>query len=103
MSTLRYSDQDFVPGMLLIRDSNLAGSDINTITVSFYPNPVSETLTIEAPNQDVFKVSIFDMAGKELLQTNKTSALTTIDVSSFSQGMYFVTINDTLTRKLIIQ
>ena len=103
VTTLRYSDENFVPGMLLIRDSNLAGSDINTIEVSMYPNPASETLTIEAPNQDVFKVSIFDMAGKKLFQTEQTSALMTIDVSSFSRGVYFVTLNDTLTKKLIIQ
>ena len=103
VTTLRYSDENFVPGMLLIRDSNLAGSDINTITVSMYPNPASETLTIEAPNQDVFNVSIFDIAGKKLFQTEQTSALMTIDVSSFSQGVYFVTINDTQTKKLIIQ
>ena len=89
--------------MLLIRDSNLAGSDINIIEVSMYPNPASETLTIEAPNQDVFNVSIFDMAGKKLFQTEQTSALMTIDVSSFSRGVYFVTLNDTLTKKLIIQ
>ena len=103
VTTLRYSDENFVPGMLLIRDSSLASSDINTIEVSMYPNPASETLTIEAPNQDVFKVAIFDMAGKELFQTEQTSALVTIDVSSFSQGVYFVTLNDTLTKKLIMQ
>ena len=103
VTTLRYSDGNFVPGMLLIRDSTLASPDISAIEVSMYPNPASETLTIEAPNQDVFKVSIFDMAGKELFQTDQTDALLTIDVSTLSQGVYFVTINDVHTKKLIIQ
>ena len=103
VSTLRYSDQDFVPGMLLIRDSTLASIDISGIEISMYPNPASETLTIEAPNQDVFKIAIYDMATKELFQTNQTDALLTIDVSSLSKGVYIVSINDILTKKLIIQ
>ena len=103
MSTLSYSDQDFVPGMLLIRDSTLASPDISAIEVYMYPNPASETLTIEAPNQDVFKIAIYDMAGKELFQTKQTGALLTIDVSTLSQGVYFVTLNDIHTKKLIIQ
>ena len=103
VSTLSYSDQDFVPGMLLIRDSTLASPDISAIEVYMYPNPASETLTIEAPNQDVFKIAIYDMAGKELFQTKQTGALLTIDVSTLSQGVYFVTLNDIHTKKLIIQ
>jgi len=103
VSTLRYSDQDFVPGMLLIRDSTLASPDKSSIEVSMYPNPASERLTIEAPNQDVFKIAIYDMGGKELFQTNQTDALLTIDLSNLSQGVYFVSINDIHTKKLIIQ
>jgi hypothetical protein len=89
--------------MLLIRDSTLASPDKSSIEVSMYPNPASERLTIEAPNQDVFKIAIYDMGGKELFQTNQTDALLTIDLSNLSQGVYFVSINDIHTKKLIIQ
>jgi len=103
VTTLRYSDQNFVPGMLLIRDSSLATPSVNTLNVVVYPNPASDTVTIKAPNQDVFKIEVFDIAGKLLFETQETSDLMTIDVSQLRQGVYFLKINDTLTKKLIVQ
>jgi hypothetical protein len=38
-----------------------------------------------------------------LFETQETSDLMTIDVSQLRQGVYFLKINDTLTKKLIVQ
>tara|TARA_B100000795_G_scaffold265313_1_gene246971 strand:- start:5417 stop:6844 length:1428 start_codon:yes stop_codon:yes gene_type:complete len=103
VSTLRYSDQNFTPGMLLIRDSSLATPSVNTMDVSVYPNPASDTVTIDALDQDVFKIEVFDIAGKLLFETQETSALMTLGVSQFTQGVYFLKINDSLTKKLIVE
>ena len=103
VTTLRYSDEDFVPGMLLIRDSSLAGTDISAIEVSMYPNPSRDILTIEAPNQDVFNISIADISGKVLFETQKPQDVFNIDVSTLSKGMYLVRINHTLTKKFLVE
>lgn len=103
VTTLRYSDEDFVPGMLLIRDSSLASTDISAIEVSMYPNPSRDILTIEAPNQDVFNISIADISGKVLFETQKPQDVFNIDVSTLSKGMYLVRINHTLTKKFLVE
>lgn len=103
VTTLRYSDEDFVPGMLLIRDSSLAGTDISAMEVSMYPNPTRDILTIEAPNQDVFNISIADISGKLLFETQKPQDVFKIDVSTLSKGMYLVRINHTLIKKLLVE
>ena len=103
VTTLRYSDEDFVPGMLLIRDSSLAGTDISAIEVSMYPNPSRDILTIEAPNQDVFNISIADISGKVLFETQRPQDVFNIDVSTLSKGMYLVRINHTLTKKFLVE
>ena len=103
VTTLRYSDEDFVPGMLLIRDSSLTGTDISAIEVSMYPNPSRDILTIEAPNQDVFNISIADISGKVLFETQKPQDVFNIDVSTLSKGMYLVRINHTLTKKFLVE
>jgi Uncharacterized conserved protein len=89
-------------GFFLVRSSVLATNDVPQGDFAVYPNPASEKLQIESANQSISNIRIVDMFGKVLLSepavnvTNKT-----IDISSFSEGMYFVTINDHTTKKII--
>ena len=69
----------------------------NTSEFNIYPNPVKNALTITG---DYSSANIYDVFGKLVLtsQTQKT-----IDVSTLSNGLYFVIINDenTITVKKI--
>ncbi|MFT5078864.1 MAG: choice-of-anchor B domain-containing protein [Planctomycetota bacterium] len=103
ISTLSYSDSNFDAGMLLIRPSVLAISDFETIEVSIFPNPANETVTINSPNKDVNSLALFDITGKLLYSNPTVSASTTIDVSSFSKGVYVLRINDAVTKKIIVE
>jgi len=59
-------------------------------TIQLYPNPVKNTLLISAENNTIIKsIEVFDVLGKQLLQTNKTNQ---IDVSVFTSGLLFVKI-----------
>jgi hypothetical protein len=57
-----------------------------------FPNPFENQITIRYLVQEVLKVTIFDMTGKQLYQ-NKLSFVSenkTIDVRFFSPGVYLV-------------
>ena len=55
------------------------------------------------PNQDVFNISIADISGKVLFETQKPQDVFNIDVSILSKGMYLVRINHTLTKKFLVE
>lgn len=62
--------------------------------VKVYPNPVKSNLNIEVnvENQDIV-IKLYDLSGKLILTSNSTKVLTTIDVSEFPQGIYFLNVS----------
>ncbi|MBL4862728.1 MAG: T9SS type A sorting domain-containing protein [Crocinitomicaceae bacterium] len=71
-----------------------------------YPNPASQSFTIEIPNEDEFSVKVFNTLGQEF-QSETVIGTKTIDVSAFATGLYTVTIvsnNKVIaTHRLLIQ
>ena len=55
-----------------------------------YPNPVNHTLTIENPYQSSMQLSIYSITGKLLYSHQYQSYTTTIDMSPYEAGIYFV-------------
>ncbi|MCI2228067.1 CotH kinase family protein [Polaribacter sp. MSW13] len=75
------------------------GLDLN---VSFYPNPIQSTLNIESNMNPIQSLKVSSLLGQVLYykkSVNKTK--TEIDFSSFSKGVYFVTINNSKVVKVI--
>ena len=72
----------------------------NTLDVQLkvYPNPTSQSLHVSHPECNSFRICIADLNGKQLYQgtINKEQSL---DVSSYTQGIYMVTIENTATKK----
>ncbi|MEM0576133.1 T9SS type A sorting domain-containing protein [Flavobacterium polysaccharolyticum] len=73
--------------------------------LSLYPNPVSNGKVYISTKEDSEKeITIFDVLGKKVLQTQLSSR--ELNVSSLSPGVYIIKINEnqaTATRKLIIR
>jgi hypothetical protein len=75
--------------------------------LSIFPNPASDVLYIQtaASNYDRMKVMILDAVGRPVMSEQRLSS-DAIDISSLSNGIYFVRISGAdghlLTRKLII-
>lgn len=70
--------------------------------ISIYPNPVSSTLYIHAPasfnKQNASSIQITDVTGRALYEASLTGADNTIDVSKWSNGIYFYQVrNETQT------
>lgn len=72
-----------------------AGSDL----ISVYPNPVSNTLYIDArESSEIFTgITIVDLAGRTVFNTTSSSGdrIQLIDVSNLGQGVYFVELSST--------
>jgi hypothetical protein len=73
--------------------------------LSFYPNPVSNgKLYISTKNSLTKEISIFDVLGKEVLNTTINSK--ELNVSALNPGIYIIKIKEgeaTATRKLVIK
>ncbi len=83
--------------VLAVEDFNLAE------TVSVFPNPVSETLTISiASNIKVKKVELYSISGQKLLETSAKQ----LNMSDLSAGIYFVKViseKGSVTKKIVKQ
>ena len=71
-------------------------TNINSIienTVNIFPNPAHNSITIAGTVQNQ-NIKIYDIMGKELLNTNKL----TINISNFERGIYFVKVDNTISK-----
>ncbi|WP_164879133.1 DUF5074 domain-containing protein [Flavobacterium cerinum] len=76
--------------------------DVNKLTVSVYPNPVSEVLYVNTDKQA--EVRIFDIAGRIVANENYTAS--GINVSALPAGTYFAEItveNAKSIKQIVIQ
>ena len=55
-----------------------------------YPNPVNDILTIENPYQCSMQLNIYSIAGKLLYSNKYENYTTSIDMSNYEKGIYFV-------------
>uniref|UniRef100_UPI00404B2FE2 T9SS type A sorting domain-containing protein n=1 Tax=Flavobacterium sp. TaxID=239 RepID=UPI00404B2FE2 len=95
-----YSDE------VTVIDPVLSVADLEISNISIYPNPVKNTLFINANESVIDSVMIYTLDGKKVLQLNQMVE-NSIDVSGLSNGVYFVRLvtatNKTLTRKIVVQ
>jgi hypothetical protein len=92
---------------VMVTDSNgcTAGSNAIVISdldnlawfnVSIYPNPTSSALFVSAANKQLGAITIYDLTGKKIAEQSYS---TEIDVSTLSNGIYFVEIRNSAGTK----
>jgi CubicO group peptidase (beta-lactamase class C family) len=82
-------------------DCTLSLTDEELKKVTIVPNPATDFIAISNLNSDNYSVEIFDVMGKSTLKVINQNS---IDISTLSTGIYFVTIrqgNLSITQKLI--
>jgi len=85
-----------VDQVLSIGENNLE----NRILV--YPNPAMNLINILSKDETINTILIYDILGKSLFSNKDiNSNQTTIDISLCSKGMYFLVINDRVTKIII--
>lgn len=86
--------------------TTLSNDNFNPNTVSVYPNPANERLTIKSL-ETIKNISITDMQGKIVYQNDfKEGNLQTIDVTPFAKGIYTISIaieDNVVHQKLILK
>ena len=63
---------------------------IEDINLTIYPNPVSQDLTIDSKYKEPFSMSIVNAQGKIVYKTDNFFSKASIDLSNFSEGVYFL-------------
>ena len=70
--------------------------------LAIYPNPSASFITINSKNQLIENIKISDISGKQIIDLKKVNAETkNIDISNLSKGIYFISVNNQVTKKLI--
>ena len=68
----------------------LGTNKFETSKVKMYPNPVKNTLTIEA-NSEIQRVSVYNILGQEVMKSSPKSNTATLQTNELQKGVYMVT------------
>ena len=61
---------------------------------SVYPNPTDGLITLEFDTQNVYQITIADLAGKVLMRQSVADQIVQLDLSSYTAGVYMLIIDD---------
>ncbi|QNJ96673.1 choice-of-anchor B family protein [Constantimarinum furrinae] len=92
-------------GVYIFGFDQLSVGDNTAIEFSMYPNPADSGVKINTPNTAIESVRVYSMFGQEILNLKDFSSTSEveIDTTSLSSGVYFVQVNDSPAKKLIVQ
>ena len=75
--------------------ASIVSIDANTTTMTLYPNPASEKVTIALSRvESGAKVVVSDMQGRVILSDNMTSDTYELSVENLSSGVYYIRVID---------
>lgn len=90
-------------GFTLVRDPNLAVNDVPAIEFVMTPNPAENIVTIASKENRISQITIFNLLGQQVLDKSFANSVSeSIDVSNLNSGMYLVKINNTTTKRLVV-
>ncbi len=82
----------------IYRNQELSVNNIQKTNVSLFPNPANEYFTLEGGENEIQKIIIYNLVGKEI----KTfRAQENYHINELSNGIYFVKITDVFHREII--
>ncbi len=73
----------------------LGTEDLTVSEIKIYPNPTSTILNFKGLNSEELQVTIYDVLGKEVLNTNLSEYDNQLDVSQLESGLYTIKIDKT--------
>lgn len=84
-----------------------AGVEENELTdLEVYPNPSSALVNLSVQNNEVSEYTVFAVSGALVKEATSFSAKTSIDVSAWESGVYFLQVNSqgkSTVRKIIVE
>lgn len=73
----------------------LAVSDVNKNSVTIYPNPANENLTVAMDFKKIETAEIYSLEGRKVSESNINSSNHVINVSKLNKGVYLLKIKGT--------
>ncbi len=98
--------QGYIPVSLYLQGENtviLGLEDFAQLEFNYYPNPATDHITVNS-NLVINSIQLYDMQGRVLISKKLDATTTTIDVSNYSKGVYFLKVNSAngeKTKKII--
>lgn len=78
-------------------------ADIFAQGLVIYPNPASTSLTVRSEKVNLESIQIVDISGKQLVAMNNINQkMVSLDISNLAHGIYFMRLNDQITKKIIV-
>ena len=103
VTALQYSDPNYIPGMYILRASGTLGvNEFLESRFAIVPNPSSDLITVTSSEQNLKSIVIYDVTGKILYEDSQVnSEEKTIDIAEYGSGIYYLKINNSITKKII--
>jgi hypothetical protein len=82
-------------------ETNIAGTTFQVLSVgnddfgnaiTIYPNPATAIVSIEADNLTLKSLQLYDIQGRLLINRMIKNELSTIDISSYATGIYYLKV-----------
>lgn len=80
----------YYDNLYLYKGTALGTAKFETSNVKMYPNPLKNTLTIEA-NGSINKVSVYNILGQEVVKASPKSNSVTLQTNELHKGVYMIT------------
>jgi choice-of-anchor B domain-containing protein len=95
---------DIEKGLFVVKNNTtLAISEYDADSYSIYPNPSNQEITINS-SDEINAIDIYDAIGKNVKSIAKLSGMKFImKINDLQKGLYILKINNTITKKLIVQ
>ena len=90
-----------VDNLLLTGIMNDGVSDQELSSISVYPNPSHGIYQVENTASKAFEISVFNILGKQIMETVNTRGNYTLDISDFDNGVYFLQITSDNQKRTI--
>lgn len=71
-----------------------------SIHINIFPNPTSQSITVQTNSEEELPVLIINSLGGEVYKET-IKGIKTINTSTFSQGVYFVRVSNTVTKLIV--
>lgn len=73
----------------------------SNIEFSLYPNPGHGIYQIENSNSQAFEISVFNILGKQIMETVETNGDYILDIQDFDNGVYFLQVVSNKQKKTL--
>jgi len=70
---------------------------------TLYPNPADGLVTVKWTTGMMIDISITNISGQQVIHTSGNGGTAYIDISDLHPGMYFITVDNEMSRKLIVK